>query len=565
VKASATVAQKTDLQGVRGHLAQLHEQGRADEALELVMDLLGRLCDENLRLSLEVFKLLKQHSGRRSEGISTEQLDLFLQKLGQTEAGSTDEASAADTEPSAAEAEVDKPPRVRRKKRPKRRKLPVHLPRDETILPVPDEQRRCEEHGEKTPIGYEDSEVLHFKPASFWVEVLRREKLVCRPCEGSIVVAPPANKVVEGGIAGPGLIADLLIGKFRDHLPVNRQLRRYRRLDVKLASSTVSDWIGQGADLLEPLYKLEGELVLQAFLLQTDDTALKVRDRSHPGNIKRGAMWVHVGDFRHCYVIYTPSKEYKDGDNDALEYLKGRKGYIQADAFPGYDTVFEVPGSEAIEVGCWMHGRRYFVTALDSGDLRAAIPLKLIKGMYEVEEQATKARASPEQRLALRKEHSEPKLHELGHWIAEHYQAERPKSPLAKAMGYALNQWDALCRPFEDGRLPLDNGESERRIRDIAMGRRNYLFAGSDTGARRAAIVYSVLGGCVLNDIEPWAYLTDVIQRIVDGWPMAHLAQLLPANYAATLAAEAEAKSALHQTSASVRPASPRLAAHPSR
>jgi len=156
--------------------------------------------------------------------------------------------------------------------------------------------------------------------------------------------------------------------------------------------------------------------------------------------------------------------------------------------------------------------------------------------------EATAKGASPDERLAMRLERSVPQRDELGAWIADEYEKARPKSPLAKAMGYTLNQWEALQRPFEDGRLPLDNGATERRLRDPAMGRRNYLFAGSDNGARRAAIAYSILGGCALNDVEPWAYLNDVLQRIVDGWPMSRLEELLPANYAATVAAEAAAE-----------------------
>ncbi len=545
------MARSTDVEDVRGHLAKMIEQGRSEDALDLVAQLLDKLKDENLRLGLELFKLMKQHTGRRGEGVSTKQLDMFLWALGKQNGAEpkdpkADEESAGSEEAAEAknEPEPEPEPKRKKKKKPRRRKLPAHLRRETTIIKVPEKQRRCDEHGDKSEIGYDDSEVLHFRPASFYVELIRREKLACRLCGDGVAVAPAANKVVDGGMAGPGLIADLLIGKFRDHLPLSRQIRRYARLGVKLPSSTVGDWVGQGADLIEPLVKLEADNVLGSFLMQTDDSGLKVLDRNAPGNIKRGFLWVHVGDHRHCYVMYTPNKEYADPDkpNPALEYLKKREGYIQADAFPGYNTVFDVAGSKSIEVACWMHARRYFVVALESGDLRAAIPLKLIKGMYEIEAEATEARASPGERLEMRLTRSAPLRDELGKWIAKYHPETRPKSPLAKAMGYALNQWDALQRPFEDGRIPLDNGESERRLREVAMGRRNYLFAGSDTGAKRAAIVYSILGGCALNAIEPWAYLNDIMQRIVDGWPMSRLHELLPANYAALIAAEAPDK-----------------------
>ncbi|MCZ7681166.1 MAG: IS66 family transposase [Sandaracinaceae bacterium] len=175
--------------------------------------------------------------------------------------------------------------------------------------------------------------------------------------------------------------------------------------------------------------------MLESFLVQTDDTGLKVLDRGHPGNVKRGFLWVHVGDGRHCYVLYTPNKEYADEPNPALEYLKLREGYIQADAFPGYDTVFAAPGSRAIEVGCWMHGRRYYVTALDAGELLAAYPLKLIKGMYKVERDATEKGVSPEQRLEMRLERSGPLRNELGHWIADNHPKVRRRARSRRRWG----------------------------------------------------------------------------------------------------------------------------------
>ena len=202
-----------DIETVCGHLAQLIEQGRSANAMELVAELLGKLKDENLRLALELFKLMKQHTGRRGEGFTSEQLDLFLQLLGQgTDAESTMGDDAPDVE-TAAEVETPPSPPPKKKDKPRRQKLPAHLPRTTTLIEVPEEQRQCPVHGDKSCIGHDQSEVLHFQPASFWVELIRREKLACRECGDQVAVAPPANKVVDGGMAGPGLIADLLVGK----------------------------------------------------------------------------------------------------------------------------------------------------------------------------------------------------------------------------------------------------------------------------------------------------------------------------------------------------------------
>jgi hypothetical protein len=196
-----------------------------------------------------------------------------------------------------------------------------------------------------------------------------------------------------------------------------------------------------------------------------------------------------------------------------------------------YDGLFTMPGSKAIEVGCWMHARRKFIEALDGGDVRAAIPVKWIKGLYKVERRATAARASPEERLALRLERSKPIRDELGAWVEQVRLTEPPKEPLGKALTYAHNQWVALGRFLEDGRLPLDNGAPERLNKIIAVGRRNYLFAGSDAGGERAAVFYSLIGGCTVNGIDPWAYFSDVLSKLAAGWKQSRLEELLPSNW----------------------------------
>jgi transposase len=214
-----------DVEGVCAELSRLLDEGRTEPALELVAELLKRLREGNLRLGVEVSKLLKRHTGRRGEGVSPDQLDLFLKALGdEQESGDEDATGEADAESGEAGAESSESIDDDKRKKPRRRKLPEDLPRTPRVIDVPEEQRACPKHGDKSCIGYAESEVLHFEPARFWVEVIRRETLACRECAGQVSVAPAANEIVEGGMAGPGVVADLLIGKFRDHLPLNRQI-----------------------------------------------------------------------------------------------------------------------------------------------------------------------------------------------------------------------------------------------------------------------------------------------------------------------------------------------------
>jgi len=318
------------------------------------------------------------------------------------------------------------------------------------------------------------------------------------------------------------------VDKYTDHLPLNRQAKRYSRLGVDLSRSTLSDWNGAVTDLLRPVAQRIRDQVLDAYVLGADGTHLKVLDKNHEANIKRGSLWCYVGDGKHAYFDYIPN-ERKEGPQS---FLRERVGYIQADADPKLDDLFKGPEAKAIEIGCWMHDRRYWANALDAGDLRAAHPLGIIKKMYKVEDAAKKQRAGPDQVYRMRQEQSVPLLNELGKWIADNYNTERPTSPLAEAMGYTLRQWAALKRYTEDGRLLIDNGGVERAIRVVAMGRRNYLFAGSDTGGQRAAIAYTILGSCALVGINPWAYLRDVFEKLAAGWPMKRIEELLPAVWA---------------------------------
>jgi transposase len=516
----------SDIDGIRSLLVSLLEEGKDTEVVELVVSILHQLKNDNARLQLRLAKLLHERLGRRSEKISTAQLRLFLE-----EAVRDSQDEGAD---GPADAELPSPlPRLKKtSKRTGRRPLPADLPREEVVLEPPADQKVCPEHGAKVCIGYERSEVLEFVPASFKVIVHARPKYACRPCEGRVVIAPPASKPIESGLPGFGLLADVVVKKYADHAPLHRMRGIYRRHGVDLPVSTLAHWVAVAADALEPIARAIRRETLTAHVVQADDTGLRVLDPAKKGGSKRGHMWCYVGDRSWVTYDYTPTWEAEG----PCTFLAARRGWIQADAYKGYDRLFKGSEATAVEVGCFAHARRYFFEALET-DRRAAVAIHYIGQLYGVEHEATEKRLDPDGRLALRREKSKPILEALGKWVKETMPAAPPKSPLGQGLTYTVNQWAALGKFLEDGRLELDNNACERALRTIAVGRKNWLFAGSDEGAKRAAVIYTVFGTCRVNGIDPWAYMKDVLEKLAEGWLQSRVAELLPPNWAKPTAA----------------------------
>jgi transposase len=527
MSAAAAGKKTTDVHGVAALLRTLLAEGQDEQAIELVVGLLSQLTEKNAELELRLRKALRQHFGRTSEKLSAEQLSLFLSGLGQQQAGAGSEATAPaaeDAAPAQAQAPRAEQPWKKRKGH-GRRPLPATLPREQRVHQPPPEALRCEVCGrDKTRCGEEKSDTLEWVPGHFKVIEEVRPKYACRPCGDGLVVAPPADRVIEGGLPGPGLVAHVLVSKYKDHLPLHRLGGIYERHGVRLSTSTLSDWVAAGADTLQPLAREVARRALASHLLQSDDTHLKVLDREHPNGLKRGHMWVYLGDSAWAAFVYTPDWK----QEGPLSFLEGREGWLLVDGYKGYDKLFTRPGATAVEVGCWSHARRYFVEALEAGDTRAALPLSLMGRLFEVEREASAQQVDEAERLRRRDTLSRPITEQLGRWVADTYNREPPKSPLARACFYTINQWKPLSRFLEDARLPLHNNASELRLREIAVGRKNYLFAGSDAGAERAACVYTLVATCVLAGVEPWAYLTDVLEKLASGWPQRRLEELLP-------------------------------------
>lgn len=521
---AASSTTTTDIDGIRQLLGGLLAERKDSEVVDLVVALLQQLSQDNRRLQQRLEKLLLERFVRKSEKIPAGQLRLFLEEaLAQA---ASDPADAESAEP---DAKIPAPIERLKKKRSKptgRRPFPADLPREGIVLEPSAEEQTCPLHGAKVPIGHERSEMLDWVPGHFKVLVQLRAKYACRPCQGEISIAPVALKPIDAGVPGFGLLADVLVKKYADHCPLHRIRGIYRRHGVDLPVSTLSHWVGAGSEILEPIARAIRRETLASHVVQADDTGLRVLDPAKKGGTKRGHMWSYVGDQVWVTFDYTPTWE---GEGPCT-FLADRHGWLQADAYAGYDRLFRGEDATAVEVGCWAHARRYYFDALPS-DRRAGVALAWIGKLYEVEREAKERGLDPLGVLALRLDKSKPILETFRKWIQETWPHAPPKSPLGQALVYSANQWPALQHFLEDGRLELDNNACERALRTIAVGRKNWLFAGSDEGARRSAVIYTIVGTCRLNGVDPWEYVRDVLEKLAAGWLQSRIAELLPPNW----------------------------------
>ncbi len=403
------------------------------------------------------------------------------------------------------------------------------LPQKRIEHDVPEAEKVCSCCGEqKARIGEDESRVLNFIPAHFELDIHILPKYACPHCRDGVVAPEPPPRPVSGCIAGPGLLAELLVSKFAEHLTLYRFEDICTRYGLYLSRSTLCDWVAKVADLLTPLYALQKQLVLSAGILWTDDTPVKFLGGPTPGS-HTGRFWTYIGPAPFPYDVYDFTENRKrDGP---AEFLKDYAGYLHADAFSGYDGIFTGSDGRILEVACWAHARRKFFDARSSSPAEASLILEMIRRLYEVEDRARPLDDAA--RRDLRQAEAVPILERLRAELDRLSARLLPKSALAQAVTYALNQWQALCRYTEDGRLTIDNNVSERRLRDQAIGRKNWLFLGSERAGGRAAVIYTIIAGAKRHRIEPWAYLNDVIlQLTVDASPES-LERLLPDRWAA--------------------------------
>jgi transposase len=504
-------------------------------AHRLIRELLATLSQQthlNEKLQHQLEQLLRQIYGRKSEKLDPNQLLLFAREI----------IEAAEPKPESA----PKPAASTPIKRPGhgRKPLPASLPRKQVLHDVALEDRACPDCGEeRRKIGEETREQLEYVPASLIVLQHVRPKYACASCQGNFVIAERLPEPIEKGLPGTGLLAHVIVSKYADHLPLYRQEGIFSRFGVDLSRSTMCDWMADCAGLLGAIVRAMLKRVLMSNVVQTDDTPVKVQDHDGKG-IKTGRLWVHVGDHNNRYTVYDYTAD-RSG-NGPKRIFQDFEGYIQADAYSGYDGLFK--SEKVVEIGCWMHARRKFYEARNSDPTRSHVMLARVAQLYEIEEEAKATRKQhPEwddmawhaYRYELRLQRSQPILNQIHAWLESEYPKILPRSPIGEAFGYALNQWKALMRPLEAGYLELDNGASERALKPVALGRKNWLFAGSDEGGRTAATLMSICTTCKDLGVEPFAYLRDVLDR-VSTHPHSRIDELLPDRWA-QLKAEAEA------------------------
>jgi transposase len=520
--------------------------GRADDVVSLFSKLVthntelavraarvDELVTRNVELEKQLEKILAR--AKKSETVSKAQLVLFADAIRRGEAGDVlnDGDPRADAnerlrDASGLDDEIDpetKPP----PKRPTgRTSAPKHLPRVPNPIAVPADERACPRCGkERTCIGHDTTEVIDLIPAQVIVRQDKREKLACQGCETEIVRAPTGDKVVEGGKYGDALVIDMLVSKYGDGLPLNRQRDRYKRLGFEIQVATLVDQVRWSADLLRPLWRAAVAECIASKVMHLDATGLPVLDRAAPNGKRIGSLWGYVGDDVAAYVYASTGKAraQRPGEMGPEDILALREGYTVADASSLFDASFATRPN-LIECGCAMHARRYFVKALEAGDTRAALPIAAYKKLFKIEEDVRDR--DPDERLAVRRERSRPVFDELVAWAEVHQPFEAPSSKLGDAIRYLLNHRVALGRFLESGIVPIDNGAVERLHIRAALARKNFLFAGNDEFGERAAIAFTILGCCRITGLNPVEYLSDVFPRLERPVRLRDLPDLLP-------------------------------------
>jgi transposase len=517
----ATLKKMLDIE----HTARIASERRAANAEARATGLEAEVRDRTAEieaLKLTIAKMRRDKFGASSER-GAKLLDQLELQLAELEESVAQDMATAQIKASAKDGE-DK-----QQLKPARRPLPSHLPRERVVHSAPSSCPGC--GGSLRKLGEDTTETLELVPAQWKVIQHVREKFSCRRCE-AITQAPAPSHPIARGRAGPQLLAQVLFAKYRAHLPLNRQSDIYAREGVDLDTSTLADWVGACAATLMPLVDEIRDHVFAAERIHADDTTVPVLAK---GKTRTGRLWTYVRDDKPfagraapaAIFYYSPDR----GGEHAETHLAHYSGLMQADAYAGFNGLYVAgrkPGP-IIEAACWAHGRRKLFELAELQKAPIAIEaVRRIDALFAIEREINGL--SADQRLAVRAQRSKPLVDELERWMHQERRKLSSRSPLAKAMEYSLKRWPALTRFLEDGRICMTNNAAERAVRGIAMGRKNWTFAGSDSGGRRAAAIYTLIETAKLNNVDPRAWLADVLARIADH-PAKRIDELLPWNW----------------------------------
>jgi Transposase and inactivated derivatives len=393
--------------------------------------------------------------------------------------------------------------------------LPAHLYREEHIIEPEEDITGARKIGEVV------TEVLEYTPGKFFVERYVRPKYVF-PKEEKIVIGDLPSFPIPRGNAGAGLLSHLLISKFVDHLPFYRQVQQFKRQDIDIAESTISGWFAASCRLLEPLYETLVKKAQQSSYLMADETPIPVQTKDKPGSTHKGYHWVYYSPLEKLVCFDYRKGRGRDGPE---EFLGSFRGMLQTDGYVAYDIYEKKDGITLF--GCMAHARRKFEKAKDNDLKRAEYVLERMQKLYMTEREARENSLSWNQRKELRIEKSLPVLKELESWMKEQLPDVLPKSAIGQAIAYTLGLWNRLTRYIDNGQVEIDNNLIENSIRPVALGRKNYMFAGSHEAAKQAAMIYSFLGTCKINNVEPYKWLKEILKQIPDH-SIQKLEELLP-------------------------------------
>ena len=500
------------------------EQSTPEQLIEELRTEVAQLRDERNSLESErdilrgkLDALLHRLYGRRSERVLDDGYGPLFEGVETSEPPKPPHVDEAPDD----EEDCEEQSKARKPRRRGATRIPADIRRVvEEIAPTHDEAV-CSCCGEpREVIGYVDTEKLEYEPATCFLRVIRRPKLACRRHEEAGVTTPELPpQAIDKGLAGSSMLAQVVTAKFCDHLPLYRQARIYQRSGVDIPQSTLVDWIRQAHEVLAPIVAAMKTSALASGYVATDDTKVTLLSHQSPKQSKQAHFWAYLGEQRGDVVFdFTPGR----GGDGPKRMLQGYEGFLQADAYSVYDALFAT--GKVVEVGCMAHARRKFFEAKDTAPDHAMPALHTIRALYRVERECKEAELTDDDRLAHRIAKSKETFLRLRDWLAELKSLVLPKSPIGKAVGYFCNHADALGRFLENGRLEIDNNRCERTMRQVAVGRKNWLFAGSEAGGLRAATLYSLTVGCWELGIDPFDYLANVLQRVrTDGQDPADL------------------------------------------